>query len=233
MSLRRQTGMNYLHLLNSNIPLQKLYSGSILLWENVNPPTIATFSVDRPIINLDTNPTGNVIFTIRVNHHASGGITNAQLYKGLATLGPQFTAAAGNDIDTTATHPQPNTTSTYRLVAYNTSGSVHSDLTISVTKRPTITNFRRTAFLVQPGQQAGTFRFKATIEGSPMPSIRYAFGNGAQSQHDNQNITFVSTGTNRWEITLQAYHNVLNDSLTLTATNGSGSTTARIDNIRA
>ena len=171
-----------------------------------------------------------------------GQATTAQIYtvpQG-TKVGPAHVAGAGANISETVSNiERPSQSQTYRLLATNAGGAAHSDTVLTITQDATISNFRRSGFAQTPGTQSGRFQFSARITGYPRPAIRYRFGNGQQSQRDNQGVAFspVAGQQNAWDIVIGGgagiTHAVLSDSIVLTATNSSGSATATIANISA
>ena len=164
--------------------------------------------------------------------------TTAQVYldpQG-TKVGVEYSGANGANITQSIPNiDRPNQTQRYRLVATNTGGSSHQDVTVTITQNATITNLRRTGF----SQRAdGTrFQFTARITGYPRPTVTWRFGNGRQSQRANDSIHFtaVSGQVNTWDavwgVGAGIIHPVTNDSLVWTVTNSSNTKTDTISNI--
>ena len=190
------------------------------------------FNVDRVIdklrFNFAVSPTANQI-------------TSAQIYNvtnNNAEVGTRFQSTSGAGITQTLSNiDRPNQSTVFRLVSSNTGGSTHRDATLTITQNPRISNLRRTGF--RQVDTGGNFQFSARVSGYPQPLIDWVFGNGADSQRNNDNVRFtpVPSQVNTWNIVVGGssgmYHPVLNDSFTLTAGNGSGSVRQRINNISA
>ena len=124
--------------------------------------------------------------------------------------------------------PQPNQTTLYRLIASNGNGLSHKEATVTVTKNPTLTNCRRTGF----NNLGFLYQFGFTLTGLPRPTVTYAFSGGKTGTVSNSHYT---QGSNPYTWTIDGWRvnfaNDNNQSLTLTATNNSGSVTCRINNI--
>ena len=161
----------------------------------------------------------------------SGGITYAQIVRlpNGANVGATFVSSAGANISSTLPNiPQPQSTTTYRLIASNSGGHSHRDTTVTVTKNPTLTNCRRTGYIDATTQ----YQFGFTLTGLPRPTVTYVFSGGQQGTVSDRHLvqgsnpyTWTSSG---WQI---VFANANAQSLTLTATNASGSSTCTISNI--
>ena len=123
----------------------------------------------------------------------------------------------------------PTQTTSYYVTATNAAGMSQQSTTVTVTQNTTITGFRKTRSLSAP--PGATFYFTATIKGYPQPTLSYRFGNGTQGTITPRHLTPVSGQTNTWTLDWSKYHSVITDSLVLTATNSSNTTTATISNI--
>ena len=229
------------HIFLGTTPVRRVYLGRgtgvdpLLLYRQENPPTITTFTVAPSTIDLDTRPSGTITFTINVT-----GVIQEQTLAQIVQLpngnniGATIVAAAGSNIAQTLPNIlQPTQTTSYRLFARNIEGVSHRDFTISVTQNARISNFRRTGFSQRPD---GTrFQFTARISGTPQPVVTWRFGNGRQSQRDNDSIHFTSVGTNQWDAVWGGaagiIHPVVSDSLVWTVRNSTGSATETISNI--
>ena len=146
-------------------------------------------------------------------------------------IGPTQTATGGASINTTVSNiPQPNQTTTYRLFVHNTGGGSHKDTTITVTKNPTLANCRRTGVITR----TNTYFFGFILTGLPRPTVTYAFSGGqtgtVSDTHLTQGANPYTWTSSGWQI---IFPNSNAQSLTLTATNSSGSVTCRIANINA
>ena len=132
--------------------------------------------------------------------------------------------------------PQPNKPPSYRVFVHNnTGGYSHRDTSVNVTKNPTITNLRRTNVVTRAGFSTYTFAF--TVTGLPRPAVTFDFSNFAESSGNRVATTHFIQGSNPytwnvsgWSVT---FPNSDARSLTLTATNGSGSVTASLANINS
>ena len=216
-----------------------LYAGNkaISKRNHTNPPVITVFSVAPNTIDLDTRPSGTITFTLAVTGIA-GGVTNAQIVRlpHGANIGTTFTAAAGSNISTDLPNVvQPQSTTTYRLFASNSGGHSHRDTTVTVTKNPTITNCRRVGYI----DSTKTYFFGWTLTGLPQPTVTYSFSGG---QSGTASASHLSQGSNPYTWYTSAgspvnyglritFANSNAQSLTLTATNASGSSTCTISNI--
>ena len=224
------------HITIGTTPVKQIdvYDGGTLkkVWEDVDGPAITAFSVAPNSIDLDTRASGTVTFTIGVTGTA-GRTTTAQIVRlpDGTNIGPTLVSGGGTNITTTVPNIlQPNQTTTYRLIASNGSSQSHKDTTVTVTKNPTLTNCRRTGYI----DATTTYYFAFTLTGLPRPTVTYAFSGGQQG-------TFVSRhfvqGSNpyTWNVPERAWRitfaNSNAQSLTLTATNASGTATCRIANI--
>ena len=228
--IRKGSNADYKHLFIGSKPLQKIYKGSKLIWESQNPPVITTFSVSPSTIDLDTRATGTITFTLAVTGRA-GENTYAQIVRlpSGANIGVTHVAANGASISTTLPNiTQPQSTTTYRLFARNDEGASHKDTTVTVTKNPTLANCRRTGF----NNQGFLYSFGFTLTGLPRPVVTYRFSGGQQG---TVNVRHYSQGSNPYTWTIDGWRvtmpSAANQSLTLTATNGSGTTTCSIGNI--
>ena len=222
--------------IGGHLPLQEIYvyqNGTLIkVWEDLDNPVITAFDVIPTDIDLDTRPTGTLVFTIGVTGVA-GSVTNAQvviLPQG-TNVGPNHVAAAGANINTTLPNiPQPNKTTTYRLYAHNDAGNAHKDATVTVTKNPTLANCRRTGFI----DSTATYYFAFTTTGLPQPTVTYRFSGGQQGTVSPRHLV---QGANpyTWNVPDRAWRitfaNSNAQSLTLTATSSQGTATCTIANI--
>ena len=201
-----------------------------IVWESSNPPAITAFSVAPTTIDLDTRATGTITFTLGVTGRA-GQVTNAHIVREPegVNVGTSFTAGAGANISTTLPNiTQPQKTTTYRLIASNSGGSSHRDTTVTVTKNPALSNLRRTRYI----DATKLYEFAFTVEGLPRPTVTYVFSGGQQgtvnSRHFTQGSNPYTWNVSGWRI---VFANANAQSLVLTATNASGTATARLANI--
>ena len=185
--------------------------------------------VETDLFNLPEVPI-TLTFTIGVTGTA-GETTTAQILRlpDNTQIGTNFVASAGSNIATTLpniAHPQKTTT--YRLFATNAGGNAHKDVTVTVTKNPLLTNCRRTGYI----DATTTYFFGFTLQGLPRPTVTYRFSGGQQgtvpSSHLTQGANPYTWTSSGWQI---AFANSNAQSLTLTATNSSGTTTCSISNI--
>ena len=177
-----------------------------------------------------SGPTDDIHFAVNVGA-TSGQITSARILKlpEGTQQGVLLTSASGVGISQSRVAvPRPNQTTTYRLIASNVGGSSHQDEVVNVTQNPVITNFRRTNFLSRPG--FATYTFGATIRGTPQPTLRFSASTGETGNIPASDLT--SSGVNQWTLSFRhTFNNANARSLTLTATNSSGSVTSSIQNI--
>ena len=155
-----------------------------------------------------------------------------------ANVGTSFVSSSGVALSQNLTNvDRPNQTTNYRLVCSNTGGSSHSDAQLTISQNPTVSNLRRTGF--RQVDTGGNFQFTARITGYPQPVIDWVWGNGADSQRNNDNTRFtaVSGQVNTWDIVIGGlsgmYHPLLTDSFTVIVGNDSGSVRATIRNVSA
>ena len=222
ISIGGHTAVQEIHIYDSGT-LKKV-------WEDTDNPTITAFSVAPTTIDLDTRATGTITFTIGVTGIA-GGNTYAQIVRlpGGTNIGTTFTAGAGADINTTLPNiTQPQQTTTYRLFAHNSAGAAHKDASVVVTKNPTLTNCRRTGYV----DATTLYQFGFTLTGLPRPSVTYRFSRGQQG---TVALSHYTQGSNPYTWTIDGWRinfaSSTAQSLTLTATNASGSATCTISNI--
>ena len=221
-------------------PIHKIYLGKgagqtpDLLFQEGLPPLITAFSAAPHNIDLDTTPSGTITFALAVTG-TTGEVTHAQIVElpNGNSIGATFTGASGLNISQSLPNIlQPNKPTTYRLIARNDEGSAHKDFTVNVTKNPRITNLRRIGSVSRTGFTTYTFGF--TLEGLPRPSVGYVFGGGqtgtVNPSHFVQGSNPYTWTVNNWQITMP---NANAQTLVLTATNSSGSSTARMANINA
>ena len=179
-----------------------------------------------------------VTSTIRLSFAVTaqaGKALSAQVYNAGtgAEIGTRFVAAAGSGISEVVNAPTPNQSSTtYRVIAKNSGGASHKDLSVTATKDPTIANLRRTRYIAPiPGYSPAQYTFGMTITGLPRPTATYTFSGGQNGTIDARHFT---QGANPYTWTVnfpQSFATVTAQSLTVTVTNASGSANARIANI--
>ena len=174
------------------------------------------------------NNTRSYLFTV-----ITGGNTYAQIYNARthAKVGPQHSATGGGSISTTVPNiERPDGPTPYRLVARNSGGASHRDTTLTITKNPTLSGLRRIGSLSRPGFTNYTFGF--TLTGLPQPTVTYRFSGGqtgtVPTVHLRQGDNAYTWNVINWQVTMP---NANAQSLTLTATNASGSVTASLANI--
>ena len=227
--IRRGTGANFVHIFHGTRPISSVKRGSADIWMNTDTPDILTFTATPSPIDRDTRATGNISLSWTAAAKTAAQTANVYLEPQGTQVGQSYVTAANAGVSETFTTPQPTQTQAYRLVIRTAGGASHRDASIVVTQNAAISNFRRTAFQQNPGTLSGTFWFAATITGTPQPTLSYRFGNGRQGAITARHLT--SSGTNQWTLNWNIFHSVLNDSLVLTATNSSNTTTATIANI--
>ena len=198
---------------------------------NSRPSNGTTFGLNA--LASDGTYLNNTRSYMRTGPQSGTGNTYAQIVRlpDGANIGPTQTATSGLNINTTVSNiPQPNRTTTYRLLVHNGAGNAHKDTTIVVTKNPTLSNCRRTGYI----DATTTYFFGFTVTGLPQPTVTYRFSGGQQGTVSSRH--FVQ-GSNpyTWTVSGRAWQidfaNANAQSLTLTATNSSGSTTCSISNI--
>ena len=187
----------------------------------------ANLSLDN---NTYFNNTRSYLFT-----GITGGNTYAQIYNAgtHAKVGHQQIATGGGDItDPVSNIERPDGPTNYRLVARNSGGASHKDTLLTITKNPTLSGLRRIGSLSRPGFTNYTFGF--TLTGLPRPVVTYRFSGGqtgtVPTVHLRQGNNAYTWQVINWQITMP---NSNAQSLTLTATNASGSVTARLENINS
>ena len=201
-----------------------------LFWEASVGPTIQSFTANPSSIDLDNRPSGTITFNFVVLGTA-GQSTVAQIVRlpDGGNIGASFTGGAGLDLRNSLPNiAQPNRPTTYRLFARNDNGQTSRDVSIDVTKNPVITNLRRTGYI----DATTLYEFGFTVQGLPRPTVTYAFSGGQQgtvnSIHFRQGANPYTWNVSQWRIN---FANANAQSLVLTATNSSGSVTARLGNI--
>lgn len=201
----------------------KFYNGSQLIWQQGNAPSITALTAVPSSIDLDTRPSGTVLLTFAVS-----GSTHNRLYNKRTGANIPLTS------NTTARFTQPQQPTTYSLVAQNATGASHRDVTIDVTKNPTVTNLRRVGFQQIPlGGGSANYRFAMTVTGLPRPAVSYRFGDG---QRGNIVSNLFRQGANPFTWTIEftiTRANADDTSLTVTATNASATVTATLSDINA
>lgn len=220
----------YSHIYIGTKPIEKIYIGNTLIWENTDSPTITNFSASPSSIDLDTRATGTISFTLAVTGTA-GQTTTAQIYRlpENAKVGPSYSGANGANISQSLPNiPQPQKTTTYRLLARNGGGSSHSETTVTVTKNPTLANCRRISF----SQQGFQYDFGFTLTGLPRPVVTYSFSGGITGTIAN-NLLIQGANPYTWSVNNFRVNmpSAANQSLTIMATNASGSVTCSLVNI--
>ena len=209
-------------VLKGSTPVQRIYVGNNIFFEQGTPPTIQSFTSDASTIDLDTTlRSRRVHFSFSVANSTHNAITNKRTGMNI----PLNTSG-------TAVINIPNQTTTYVLTASNENGAISSEVTITVTKNPTIMNLRRTGFTGDRlGGTGGTYRFGAIITGLPRPTLRYQFSTGESGTLTTRHLTQGGTPY-KWILSFTHYFGLLNPrNLTVTATNASGTASATIINI--
>ena len=206
------------------LPYKQVYQGGHLYWDTADAasslPAITSFTVSPETIDRDTRSTGNITLRFAVSGATSNRIYNVATGRAIALTS-----------NTTAIIPQPLETTTYRLVSRNSHGASHQDVTVSVSQNPVVT-VRRTRFLQIPqGGGSVLYEFSGTVTGLPRPTVTYRFSTG-----ETGTVTSFVQGANPYTWTYkwrQTLPNANNRSLTVTAQNASGSTSANLSNINA
>ena len=203
-----------------SLPIIRVYEGTREVFRQGTAPAITSLTATPDSIDLDTRASGNVTINFGVTNS-----THNRLYNTRTGANIPLTTS------TSAIFAQPDQTTTYRLVAQNATGSTHRDVTVNVSKNPTIMNFRRTGFAQNPRGGSVTYQFEATVGGLPRPVLTYRFTTGEQGtvnvRHFAQGAT-PDVWTVRWTVVLA---NANARGLTVTATNASGSVSATLANI--
>ena len=234
--IRIGSDSNPTHIIINHTPVKKVTIGDgaagKVVWEATNPPVITSFSVSPSTIDLDTRASGTITFTFGVTGQP-GKVSSADVHQlpGGGNIGATFTAQAGANI--TGNLPnitQPQATTTYRLIARNTTGASHRDTTVTVTRNPGLSSCRRTNVIARVGFTNYTFAF--TVVGLPMPTVTYRFSGGRQGTvtagHCSQGANLSTWNCSGWNVTMP---NSNAQSLILTATNTSGTNTCTLSNI--
>ena len=209
-------------------------TGASQIYRRPVVPVITSFSVTPTTIDLDDRLTGTISFSLGVTGTA-GQVTTARIIRvrDNAQIGTTFTGGSGLNISQTLPNiAQPLRTETYRLIATNTDGNAHRDTTVTVTKNPTLTNCRRTNYI----DATTLYEFAFNLTGLPRPSVRYVFTqNSIAGQQGQVPFNHYAQGSNpyTWNVTGWRinFANSNARSLTLTASNSSGSSSCTINNI--
>ena len=173
-----------------------------------------------------------LIFTYGVTGTA-GQDTYAQVYAEpqASKVGPQVASTRGGNLAGSIPNiERPNKSQIYRLQARNSGGSSHRDITLTITKNPTIASLRRTNIISRTG--FARYTFAMTITGLPQPTLTYRFSGGQTgtipTSHYSQGANDYTWNVSGWSIT---FANANAQSLVVTASNSSGSVTATLSNI--
>ena len=206
---------NWIHVENNADAYEEIYSGPQSFWRQGTSPVITAFTVDRNNIDLDTT-TGNIELIVR-----GTGFTNGQIIN--QNTGEVVQNFATNTDVSRASTPIPTEDTTFVATVTNNTGATSSSLTVRVTKNPVITNFRSTGQYHSPLSSGSNFRFAAIIDGRPQPALSADQGIGAIS---TRHLTRRSDG--RWDLDFTHVFGIAGSrTITLTATNSSGSVTAQ------
>ena len=198
------------------LPLKQIYQGGHLYWDTAdsasNLPQVTSFRSSLSTIDLDTRPTGNITLTFAVSGSTRNTIYDLNTNRAVALTS-----------NTTAVIAQPRVTTTYRIVAQNSHGANHLDVTVTVTQNPAISNLRRTRFLQIPrGGGSVLYEFSGNVVGLPTPTLRYSFSTGETGV-----IQAPVNGVFSFRHTFAGV--VAGRRLTVTARNASGSTSRSIN----
>ena len=218
------TKKRYIHILRGgHTQTDKIYRGSDEIWAPGTVPSITSFTAAPTTIDLDTRATGNITLTFAVTNSTRNRITNART----GTNVPLTTS-------TTAIVAQPLEPTDYVLTCSNQHGSSSQRVSVGVTRNPQVNNLRRTGFRQSlHGNDAGTYRFGATIIGLPRPSLRYAFSVGGSGAISDRHLS-PGSRPDTWNLDWTHYFGTnVPRRLTITATNSSGTASAAIANIQA
>ena len=214
-TLEDLTSSNWVHVENHAQAYEEIYLGPQSFWRQGTAPVITAFTVDRNNIDLDTT-TGNIELIVR-----GTGFTNGQIIN--QNTGEVVQNFATNTGVSRASTPIPTEDTTFVATVTNNTGATSSSLTVRVTKNPVITNFRSTGQYHSPLSSGSNFRFAAIIDGRPQPALSADQGIGAIS---TRHLTRRSDG--RWDLDFTHVFGIAGSrTITLTATNSSGSVTAQ------
>lgn len=201
-------------------PIAKYYLGSRLVWQQGDPPAITSLVANPASIDLDTRATGTVALTFAVTGSTSNHLYNTRTNANIPLTG-----------NNTASFAQPQQPTTYRLVSQNAVGASHREVTVDVTKNPTITNLRRSGFQQIVG--GANYRFAMTITGLPRPTLTYRFGTG-ETGTIAHNLFVQGANPFTWTVEFTITRANANDtSLVMTAVNASATVTSTLANINA
>ena len=194
----------------------QLYLGSQLYWEGGTPPVITSFRVDRNNLDLDT-ATGNIELIVQGTGFTEGRIIN----QNTGEVVQNFATTTGVS---RASTPIPQEVTVYVVTVSNSRGSISQELTVNVTKNPLLTNFRSLGALPSQGNQRH-FRFAATLEGVPQPTMSADQGIGTITPRH-----LTKTGPGIWNLEFDHVFGVAGSRrVTLTITNSSGSDAEFVD----
>lgn len=195
---------------------ERIRLGRQVLFQRAHPaqlPRITAFQVSPNTIDLDTRSTGNVTFGFNVSGATAYKIINART----GAVVPLSAAAGFQHGGTVA---QPRETTQYNLTATNSAGAVSQSVTVTVTQNPVISSFRVVGYRTNPLSPHGsTVQFEAHLVGQPVPRFTADQGIGEIAPRH------YSSGV----LSFSHYFGVSgNRTVTLTATNSSGTATARV-----
>ena len=206
-------------------PITKAYIGRATTpyWQHSSPPTINSFTSAPATVDLDTRASGNITLNFSVSNSTQNRIHNKATGANVPLTGNNQAVIA-----------QPAQSTTYVLVCTNRTGSVSQEVTVNVTRNPQVNNLRRTGFRQSiHGLNTGTYRFGATIIGLPQPVLTYRFSTGENGTITTRHLT-QGARPDTWTLDWTQYFGTsVARSLTVTATNSSGSATGTIQNITA
>ena len=214
--VQNNTSSNWDHVQEGGVyPIKQIYIGTTSYWQQSNPPVITAFTANPTSADLDA-ATGNV--TLRVT---GTGFTNGKfINKTTGAVVQNFATTTGTF---TATTPIPQDDTTYTVVLTNATGATSQDVNFTVTKNPTISQFQVDHYIPGRNTHGITAVFRAVIDGRPQPTLSADQGIGTIS---TRHLTRRADG--KWDLTYTRYFGTSgNRTVTLTATNGSGTVTAQ------
>ena len=209
-------GNQFTHIHFRGHSYTKIYLGPKLIWKAGTLPVITAFTVDRNNLDLDT-ATGNIELIVRGTGFTNGRIVNQN-------TGEVVQNFATNTGVSRASTPIPQEVTTYVASVRNATGTSSRELTVNVTKNPLLTNFRSLGALPSQGNQRH-FRFTATVQGVPQPTMSANQGIGTITPRH-----LTKTGPGIWTLEFDHVFGVAGSRrVTLTITNSSGSDTEFVD----
>ena len=146
-------------------------------------------------------------------------------------VGITHLGANGAGIDASLPNiPQPNQTTTYRLIARNDTGASHRDAQVVVTQNPVLANLQALGAGTGPGAPGGAnIQISGRVTGYPRPSItiNQNFNNG-QALSD-RHFSPVAGQVNTWDFSLSWFYGTSGRrAFVVTAQNSSGQVTGNV-----